>query len=97
MKRTLSVAALAVTALNNVAKYADASAATVSLAQHDGVSVADDGLGFDTSSTSYGSGPQELPDRLDAIGGKIAIESAPGRGTTIRATVPASARPEAPA
>jgi signal transduction histidine kinase len=87
-------------ALNNVAKYADASAATISLVHHDGVlglSVADDGLGFDPSSTGYGTGLQGMADRLDAIGGRIEVESTPGHGTTIRATVPASTRPEAPA
>jgi len=83
-----------------VAKYADASAATISLVHHDGVlglSVADDGLGFDPSSTGYGTGLQGMADRLDAIGGRIEVESTPGHGTTIRATVPASTRPEAPA
>jgi len=87
-------------ALNNVAKYADASAATISLVHHDGVlglSVADDGLGFDPSSTGYGTGLQGMADRLDAIGGRIEVESTPGHGTTIRATVQASTRPEAPA
>ena len=46
-------------ALNNVAKYAEAANATVRLAQDDGhltFTVVDDGRGFDTGATAYGTG-----------------------------------------
>ena len=78
-------------ALNNVAKYAEASRAEISLAQLDGrlmFTVTDDGLGFDTDTKAYGTGLQGMRDRLDAIAGKLAVESAPGHGTTITGTVP---------
>jgi signal transduction histidine kinase len=78
-------------ALNNVAKYADASRATIELEQDDGrlrFTVRDDGAGFDVGATAYGTGLQGMADRLDAIGGSIAVESAPGSGTIVVGTVP---------
>jgi signal transduction histidine kinase len=78
-------------ALNNIAKYAEANAAVVTLARSDGhlrFTVTDDGAGFDTTMTSYGTGLQGMADRLDAIGGTIEVHSEPGRGTTIAGTVP---------
>jgi signal transduction histidine kinase len=77
-------------ALNNVAKYAGASRATVALAQNDGdlsFTVTDDGQGFDTATTSYGTGLQGMADRLDAIGGSFRVVSAPGEGTTVSGQV----------
>jgi signal transduction histidine kinase len=78
-------------ALNNVAKYAGATRATVRLSQVDGqlaFTVADDGTGFDGAATSYGTGLQGMADRLDAIGGWLDVTSAPGAGTTITGRVP---------
>ena len=78
-------------ALNNVAKYARASRATIELAQDDGhlrFTVHDDGAGFNTATTSYGTGLQGMADRLDAIGGSITVESALGNGTVVTGTVP---------
>jgi len=79
-------------ALNNVAKYAEASRAIVRLSRDDGhleLEVTDDGLGFDPGSISYGTGLQGIADRLAAVGGDLRVESSPGAGTTIRGTVPA--------
>jgi signal transduction histidine kinase len=78
-------------ALNNVAKYAGATAATVSLTQPDGqllFSVVDDGRGFDASGTTYGTGLQGMADRLDAVGGGLRVDSRPHEGTTITGWVP---------
>ncbi|MCI0633057.1 MAG: sensor histidine kinase [Actinobacteria bacterium] len=83
-------------ALNNVAKYADATAVRVTLTHEDGLlsfSVIDDGRGFDPASTGYGTGLQGMADRLEAIGGELRIESAPGRGTTVTGGVQAEADP----
>lgn len=83
-------------ALNNVAKYAEAGRATVTLSQQNGrltFSVDDDGRGFDPSATGRGTGLQGMADRLEAIGGELAIETAPGRGTTVLGTIPTSGRP----
>lgn len=82
-------------ALNNVAKYADASSASLALTQTNGhltFVVADDGRGFDASATGYGTGLQGIADRLDAIGGTLAVDSRVGAGTTITGTVPAPAQ-----
>ena len=82
-------------ALQNVAKYASASAARVSIC-HEGeqlaFSVADDGVGFDPAATRMGSGVQGIADRLAAIGGTLQIASAPGHGTRLDGRVPAMAR-----
>jgi signal transduction histidine kinase len=78
-------------ALNNVAKYAEASRAVVRLSQRDGhveFAVDDDGRGFDADATSYGTGLQGMADRLDAIGGELLVESRPGSGSTVSGRVP---------
>ena len=79
-------------ALQNVAKYAHASQATIALSDQDGhlrFSVTDDGSGFDTTTTTHGTGLQGMADRLAVIGGTLRIRSAPGLGTTISGTLPA--------
>jgi signal transduction histidine kinase len=78
-------------ALQNVAKYANASLVTIALARTDGqlsFSVADDGVGFDAGSTTQGSGLRGIEDRLDALGGTMRIESSTGSGTTVGGSVP---------
>ena len=78
-------------ALQNVAKYAAATQAAISLTNGDELlrfRVSDDGDGFDASRTSYGTGLQGIADRLEAIGGTLTVTSAPGEGTTIEGTVP---------
>jgi signal transduction histidine kinase len=77
-------------AMQNVAKYADATSAIVRLAERDGdlvFEIQDDGRGFDTGSTTYGTGLQGMADRLDAIGGRLEIRSAPGQGTLVRGEI----------
>lgn len=79
-------------ALQNVAKYAAAATATVHLRETPGrleFVVHDDGVGFDTTATSYGTGLQGIADRLAALDGTLAVASAPGRGTTITGSLPA--------
>ena len=79
-------------ALQNVAKYAEATRATISLSNGDGLlrfAVTDDGRGFDPGSTAYGTGLQGIADRLAAIGGELTLVSTPGQGTTINGAVPA--------
>ena len=79
-------------ALQNVAKYADASTATIRLEQSNGsltFDVTDDGVGFDPSAASRGTGLRGIADRLAALGGTVEILSAPGEGTTVAGIVPA--------
>jgi signal transduction histidine kinase len=80
-------------ALQNVAKYAQAPTARVTLcaeSQHLTFTVADDGKGFDPATTPIGTGLQGITDRLAAIGGSIGIASGPGHGTRITGQVPAA-------
>jgi signal transduction histidine kinase len=81
-------------ALQNVAKYADASMAAVILVSADDAlefSVTDDGAGFNTGPGATGSGLQGMADRLAAIGGELHIRSRPGHGTTVTGRLPAAA------
>jgi signal transduction histidine kinase len=81
----------ALEALNNVAKYADASSVEIGISQRGGhlrFSVKDDGVGFDPATTGYGTGLQGMADRLDSVGGSIEVESAPGQGTTVSGSLP---------
>jgi len=76
-------------ALTNIAKYADASAARVAFTREDGrliVTVADDGVGG--ADAARGSGLRGLADRVEALGGRLDVDSPPGVGTTLRATLP---------
>jgi signal transduction histidine kinase len=78
-------------ALQNASKYADASSVHVRLGQRNGdltFEVTDDGRGFDTETTSYGTGLQGIADRLRALDGRLEIRSAPGSGTSVRGSVP---------
>jgi signal transduction histidine kinase len=76
-------------ALTNVAKHARASRVHVTVdlrADVVRVSVADDGIGG--AEADIGSGLAGLSDRLAALDGILEIESAPGLGTTLTATIP---------
>jgi len=82
-------------ALQNTAKYARASHATIGLSSPGGhlqFAVADDGDGFDTAKASHGTGLQGMADRLAAAGGALHIRSRPGHGTTITGTLPVPGR-----
>lgn len=78
-------------ALQNVAKYADATQVSVRLGQEDGwvvFNVHDDGRGFDAAATARGSGLQGMTDRLSALAGDVGIESTPGVGTAVTGRIP---------
>ena len=75
-------------ALTNVAKYAQASHATVRVAQVDGelvVEVSDDGVG---GADAGGGGLLGLRRRVEALDGELDVMSPPGGPTTIRAELP---------
>ena len=79
-------------ALQNVAKYAEATAATITLRSDNGhleFTVADDGCGFDPSVIGYGTGLQGIADRVAANGGSVQVRSAPGAGTSLTGRIPA--------
>lgn len=79
--------------LTNIAKHAGASSVDISLACADGhviVRVRDDGRGFDTADRrKHGSfGLLGLRERAYLVDGRVAVDSAPGRGTTIEVRIP---------
>jgi signal transduction histidine kinase len=77
-------------ALTNVAKYASASTAEVTIARANGevvIDVADDGVGG--ADPSAGSGLAGLADRVTALGGRLDVRSPPGGGTHVHAELPA--------
>ena len=76
-------------AITNVAKYARASHVTVSIRQSNGhavVVVADDGVGG--ADPSLGTGLRGLADRLEALDGRLEVDSAAAHGTCISAEIP---------
>jgi signal transduction histidine kinase len=80
---------VAAEALTNIAKYANATAARVSAACHDGrvrLTVRDDGAGGATPTP--GGGIAGLEDRMAALGGSLMVQSPPGKGTTVLAEIP---------
>ena len=76
-------------ALTNVAKYASATAVSVMVESQNGqavVEVCDDGVGG--ADPARGSGLRGLADRVEALGGRFAVESQAGKGTRLRAEIP---------
>lgn len=77
-------------ALQNIAKYAEASSARIWLAQSDGhlaFEIADDGVGFDPA-RAHGSGLTNMRDRVEAVGGDLEVTSRAGVGTTVAGRIP---------
>jgi signal transduction histidine kinase len=78
-------------ALANVAAHAEATAVQVTLRRtRDGAAavVHDDGRGFDPAETGNGFGLEELRDRTRLLGGRVAIRSTAGAGTTLTVEIP---------
>ncbi len=81
-------------ALGNVAKHAEATRVTVELAHTNGeltLTVHDVGKGFDYEgrrTAPAGLGLIIMRERMRAVGGRFAVHSRPGRGTTVTAAVP---------
>jgi signal transduction histidine kinase len=76
-------------ALANVVKHAGASKATISARRGNGllvVEVGDDGIGG--ARADNGSGLRGLADRIEALGGRLRIESPAGGGTRIVGEIP---------
>ena len=86
--------------LTNVIKHAGAERVSVEVMEEDDfvtVAVRDDGVGFDPDQHTEGFGLVGMHERADLVGGSISIDSEPGRGTTVKARVPARHRERAPA
>jgi signal transduction histidine kinase len=82
---------LAQEALTNVAKHAAATRAELRIRSGDDrleVLVADDGQGFDPTDDSSGFGLAGMRERAELVGGELQIESKPGDGTRVMASLP---------
>lgn len=77
-------------ALHNAVRHAEAMHIDVEVAWNEGLlslTIVDDGRGFDPGSVQAGRGLRAMNRRADEIGGQLAIESQPGRGTVVRLCV----------
>ena len=100
MSRRTALFRVAQEALTNVGRHAQASRAEVSIRKRpDGVcmEIADDGKSFQVQRVLLARGNKRLgllgmKERLEMVGGRFAVESAPGKGTSIHAFV-ASGKP----
>ena len=82
-------------ALTNATKHGGARTAVVTVQQRDrtiDIAVRDDGAGFDTSVPTAGFGLLGMHERAELLLGTLAIESAPGGPTIVRATLPVTQR-----
>jgi signal transduction histidine kinase len=78
-------------ALANVAKHALATTVDVTLSEEGGwlrIAIRDDGVGG--ADPERGTGLQGLRDRVEAMGGRLSIDSQPGQGTRLVALLPLS-------
>ena len=93
----LTVYRLVQEALTNISKYAGATEVEVRVWAASGqvhVSVGDNGVGFDTGAQRASAhGLLGMRYRLETEGGQLLLQSAPGRGTLIRADLPESREP----
>jgi len=87
---------IAVEALNNALRHAQAHCISVSLSfapEVTSLEVADDGVGFDLSSVPEpgGLGLPGMTERAEQLGGTLGVDSRPGAGTRVTAVVPREA------
>ena len=77
-------------ALQNVSRHSGASHVTIAVRQPNGtvsLTIDDDGAGFDPRHTR-GMGLLGMEERVKQLGGKLDVQSQPGKGTTVRVSLP---------
>ena len=85
-------------ALANALKHAHASRVNVYVRARDGraeLEVVDDGVGFDVEAVrgQGGMGLSSMRERLERVGGSLAVAALPGKGTRVQAVMPILVRP----
>lgn len=90
---------LASEALTNIVKHAEAQQVRIVAWLYPDalvLDVVDDGCGFDPATVDGDGGLRHLRDRVGAVGGRLDVDSRPGRGTTVRAVFPLATDLERP-
>ena len=80
-------------AINNAAKYSNAATVKIDLKLQSGnveLAISDDGAGFDTAKATSSNGLKNIQARAAALNGHASFFSAPGKGTLINLTMPAT-------
>jgi signal transduction histidine kinase len=83
-------------ALTNATKHGGAKRAVVEVVEDErtvGVTVRDDGDGFDPADSTAGFGLLGMRERAELLDGTLVVDSAPGQGVTVSASFPARRRP----
>jgi signal transduction histidine kinase len=82
-------------AMSNIARHAHAESVLIQLSEDGGeirIEIEDDGRGFEPDNVSHAErrhfGLMGIEERVEILGGKVVIDSAPGQGTRIRLAVP---------
>ena len=84
-------------AITNAVKHSEGETISIRVVEDAGrvvITVRDDGKGFDPDVRSAGFGLLGMRERVELVEGRLLVESAPGRGTVVRADLPAHHRPE---
>jgi signal transduction histidine kinase len=91
LEAALALFRIAQEALNNAAKHSRARNVSIEISRSENqvlLSVRDDGRGFDTAAARRGRwGMTTMRERAEAAGGQLEVQSAPGEGTRVVATV----------
>ena len=78
-------------ALTNCARHAEATAIQITMQSKKNtvcLSISDDGVGFDTGRVRTGLGLVGIEERVKELGGSLAVDSWPSRGTLLRVEIP---------
>jgi signal transduction histidine kinase len=79
-------------AMNNIAKYSEASGAHIIFKRQDDKNVflmiGDNGKGFDTTTAAKGNGLKNMQARVLSMKGNFSLVSNPGKGTRISVLIP---------
>lgn len=90
-KKELMIYRIVQEQMNNIHKHAQAKAIIIHLKSKDGclnLSIADNGVGFDTSKKDNGIGLRNIRSRVEFYSGNMNIISSPGKGCRLEVTIP---------
>jgi signal transduction histidine kinase len=85
-------------AMTNALKHSGAESLSVEIVEADGhidIRVRDEGRGYDPSEHTDGFGLLGMRERVELLGGRLTVDTAPGAGTTVLARLPVRRRPAA--